>query len=189
MQTALRFAHSAIDACLELGDLAVDATVGNGHDTLFLAQRVGEEGHVYGFDIQEAAIQAADSRLREASMRQRVTLFHNGHEQVRNVMPPVVHGRLKAVMFNLGYLPNGGEKTIITKPHTTIAALEALLPLVTKGGLLALVIYEGHPGGAEEGTAVDAFATQLSQRQFQVVSYRMLNQRNTPPRLVLIEKR
>lgn len=39
------------------GDIVVDATMGNGHDTQFLAELVGENGHVYAFDIQESASQ------------------------------------------------------------------------------------------------------------------------------------
>ena len=41
----------------------VDGTLGNGHDTVFLAKLVGPNGHVYGFDIQEQAIVSTKKRL------------------------------------------------------------------------------------------------------------------------------
>ena len=72
LQGILPFAHSLLSGCLKTGDIAVDGTMGNGNDTLFLAQLVGETGKVYAFDIQAAALLATERRLREADVFVRV---------------------------------------------------------------------------------------------------------------------
>ena len=53
---AVSIAHRVAESVLREGDLAVDATAGNGHDTVFLAQAVGETGKVFAIDVQAAAI-------------------------------------------------------------------------------------------------------------------------------------
>ena len=50
-------AHAELDKILQCGDFAIDATLGNGYDTQFLAQKVGTSGHVYAFDIQKQSIE------------------------------------------------------------------------------------------------------------------------------------
>lgn len=188
MKTALRFAQQCISDVLQEGDSAIDATVGNGHDTLFLANIVGKVGHVYGFDIQAQAIVATRARVDEAGCRESVTLFEAGHEQAQKLLPDVLRGHIRAVMFNLGYLPRG-DKSLVTRPETTLQAIEQFISFVTPGGRITLVIYEGHPGGQAEGEAVNAFVEGLDQNDVQVVAYHMMNQKNTPPRLIVIEKR
>lgn len=37
---------------LQPGDVAVDATCGNGHDSLFMAQCIGSTGHLHAVDLQ-----------------------------------------------------------------------------------------------------------------------------------------
>ena len=51
-----QIAHEAIAAVLHDGDTTIDATAGNGHDTLMLARLVGESGRVIAFDVQSDAI-------------------------------------------------------------------------------------------------------------------------------------
>lgn len=154
-------AHAAIGEILAAGDLAIDATVGNGHDTLFLARAVGAGGTVYGFDIQEAALDTAYRRLQDEGLAGRVSLYHAGHEAMAVVLPASVQGRIKAVMFNLGYLP-GGDKARTTGIHTTLAALEQARSLLAPGGAISVLAYTGHPGGREEAEAVKAWAQTLS---------------------------
>jgi len=153
--------HQALLALLGEGDLAIDATVGNGHDTLFLAQAVGASGSVYGFDIQEAALDTAWRRLQEAGLAERVSLYHAGHEAMAVALPESVRGRVKAVMFNLGYLP-GGDKARTTAIGTTLAALEQARELLAPGGVLSVLAYTGHPGGREEAEAVKRWAENLA---------------------------
>jgi SAM-dependent methyltransferase len=135
------------------GSLAVDATVGNGHDTLFLAEQVGESGHVWGFDVQASALDHARVQLAEQGLLQRVTLLHTGHETLIGCLPEAARGALAAVMFNLGYLP-GSDKRVTTLPATTLQALSASLDNLRPGGLLSIMAYRGHAGGQEEADAV-----------------------------------
>jgi len=146
-------AHAQLAAIISPGDYAVDATVGNGHDTLFLAKAVGEQGRVLGLDIQEAAIRVTRQRVRGAGLEARVTLVQRGHEQLKEVLPEAMQGRLRVVMFNLGYLP-GGDQQLITRADTTLAALSAALDQLSEDGLISLLIYRGHAGGQEEYQAI-----------------------------------
>ena len=45
------------------GDLCIDATMGNGNDTLLLSTLCGEKGRVLAFDIQEQALKSTKKRL------------------------------------------------------------------------------------------------------------------------------
>lgn len=166
---------------------AVDATVGNGYDTLFLAELVGETGHVYGFDIQQSALDAAKIRFFDAGLNDRVTLLHAGHERMGEVLPAEVKGQIQTVTFNLGYLP-GGDKTVVTRSDTTIQALSSALEWLAPGGIITAVLYNGHPGGQEEQDEVLRWARTLDQRTVQVLWYQFLNQRNHPPSLLAISK-
>ncbi|MGY8643053.1 MAG: class I SAM-dependent methyltransferase [Verrucomicrobiales bacterium] len=178
---ALTMAHQLIRERLEKGDSAIDATVGNGHDTLFLESCVGETGHVFGFDIQPEAIEAATKRIAEAGL-ENVTLSTESHADVAgHVSAPV-----KAAMFNLGYFP-GGDKSIITRKSSTIAALKSICDLGAK--IITIVVYHGHEGGDDEASAVIAWAESLDQTEFSVIRYGFINQRNAPPFLVAIERK
>ena len=168
---------------LHEGDQAVDATCGNGHDTLLLASLVGSTGKVWAFDIQESAIQATNQKLCGAGLVDRVTLIHSGHEH----MAEHVTASISAVVFNLGYRP-GGDRSIITRSETTLAAFGQALQLLLPTGVLAATIYPGHDGGASERHSIDTWATQLDPGTFHV--WRM-GQMNTPadaPYFILIQK-
>ena len=94
---------------LKKGGIAVDFTMGNGHDTLWLSQQMGEEGHVYAFDIQKQAIDSTHALLEKENALSNVTLIHDSHANVKQyVTSPICAG-----MFNLGYLP-GGDKSVTT---------------------------------------------------------------------------
>lgn len=160
-------AHMTLASILAPGDVAIDATVGNGHDTLFLAREVAENGTVYGFDIQEQALDTAYRRLQEEGLEGRVSLYHAGHEAMAVVLPESVRGRVKAVMFNLGYLP-GGDKQRTTGITTTLAALQQSAELLAPGGAVSVLAYTGHPGGREEAEEVKAWARALSPDYYRV---------------------
>lgn len=184
----LPFANSLLQRVVKNGDIAVDATVGNGYDTLFLAKLVGESGKVYGFDVQEDAIFASMERLKTQDMSERVTLFHSGHEHLLNKIPLIHHGKITGAIFNLGYLP-GGDKTIVTRPETTIAAIRQLLAIMAPEGIIILVIYPGHPGGAVERETLLHYCQEINQKAAHVLQYQFINQQNNPSFLVAIEKR
>jgi predicted methyltransferase len=152
-------AHAELRAALKPGDVVIDATVGNGHDTLFLATCVGPQGQVFGFDVQPRAIEQTHLRLQAAGL-ENVSLHQWDHAGMAAVIPQAVHGRVAAVMFNLGYLP-GGEKTLVTRTETTLAAVKVAFDLLKPGGLLTVIAYPGHPGGQEETEALTAFFHQL----------------------------
>jgi SAM-dependent methyltransferase len=183
----LQSAHQWASEVLTPGGAAIDATTGNGHDTLFLARQVGPDGHVFGFDIQEQAIQNTRRRLLAENAHHQVTLFQKSHDQMYEVLPEELLGKVQVVMFNLGYLPHG-DKTIITRPDTTVRAMQQALRFLTSGGLLIAALYTGHPGGKEEAGSVIAWASGLSPRSFQVMWQQMVN-RDRSPSLLMIEKR
>ncbi|WP_027409582.1 class I SAM-dependent methyltransferase [Anoxybacteroides tepidamans] len=184
----LPFARSLIDLAVKEGDIAVDATVGNGHDTLYLAERVGKKGHVFGFDIQSEAIENTAKRLQEHGMLEQVTLFQASHDKLIEKISAHYHGRITGAIFNLGYLP-GGDKQIVTKPESTIRAIEQLLHILAPEGIIVLVVYHGHPEGAIERDALLEYVQTLDQKQAHVLRYEFINQINHPPFIIAIEKR
>lgn len=188
LERILPFARTLLQKAVSPGDVAVDATLGNGHDTLFLANLVGLNGRVYGFDIQEDALAASKQRLAEHNLIDRVTFFHKGHEHILESIPPVHYGKITGAIFNLGYLP-GGDKSIVTRPKTTISAIEQLLEIMAPEGIIVLVIYHGHPEGAVERDYLLRYVEKLDQNAVHVLQYRFINQKNNPPFIIAIEKR
>lgn len=151
--------HHIVRAVLCEGDAVVDATVGNGHDTLFLAECVGAAGQVYGFDVQTAALAATRARLTARNVAARIELFAADHARMAEYLPRDVYHRIKAVMFNLGYLP-GSDKRVITRSASTLAALQTASEWLAPGGVMTIVAYPGHAGGDKETQTVsDWFAT------------------------------
>lgn len=183
---ATQFTHDWIRGRLRPGDIAVDATAGTGRDTLFLAQQVGESGRVYAFDVQAEALEATRSLLEEEGLLSRVVLHHAGHETLERHLPAAA-GPVRAVMFNLGYLP-GGDHSLITRPASTLAALEASLRMLAPGGLVSIVCYPAHPGGGEEAEAVVNFCRKLDPARFRSMRCHALNFDRSPPFAIAIEK-
>lgn len=167
--------------------VVVDATLGNGNDTLFLAQEVGMSGKVFGFDIQSLAIEKTTHRLKEQGLLNRVSLFQAGHEHWEQHIPLEHKHQIQAVIFNLGYLPHG-DKTIITKPITTLQAIQHACEWLSPGGIITIALYTGHEGGQDEADHVVSFVSQLPSKQFQVMWQRVLN-RMQAPSLIVIEKK
>lgn len=184
----LRYVRELLSEVLQPGDLAIDATVGKGSDTLFLAERVGESGRVIGFDVQEAALEKARTRLVEAGLPGRVELKLESHAAMRDAVPLEWHGRVKAVTFNLGYLP-GGDPEVVTVAESTLAALKAALELLATGGVMTVMLYSGHEQGKAETRAVLEWAEGVELERAHVLLYRFLNQQNDPPVLIALEKR
>lgn len=179
---ALTFSHLLVGRAAKPGDLAVDATAGNGQDTVFLAGLVGEKGQVFSFDIQDQAIAKTKENLIKNGLLDRVQLVKDGHENITAYVKDKVSG----VMFNLGYLP-GSDHQIITRPQTTIEALKKALNLLVPNGLVTLVIYTGHPGGEREWLELEKYLYSLNPLDYQILLYRFLNKKNSPF-LVAIEK-
>ncbi|MGL9748785.1 class I SAM-dependent methyltransferase [Enterococcus sp. DIV0170] len=182
--TALRYSHQLLKEIISEGDYVIDATMGNGNDTLFLAELVGSTGHVYAFDIQEQALQNTCEKL--ADYTDRATLFLAGHETIEEKI--AVDQPIQAAIFNLGYLPKS-DKHVITLPETTKQAMSAILKRLTIGGRMIVVIYYGHEGGEAEKNEVLHFCQALPQEKFSVLNYQFINQKNNPPILLCVEKK
>jgi 16S rRNA C1402 N4-methylase RsmH len=186
----LSFAHKCIEERLKPGDAAIDATAGNGNDTVFMARLLTGGGHLYSMDIQQAALDHTRRKLEAepAESRERVSLHLGSHAYMASIVPPEHHGKVGAVMFNLGYLP-GQDHAVITTAESTLPALEAAFELLRPGGIITVVVYPGHPGGEREAAAVTEWFESRPQSMAQSFCYRFMNQRNSPPFLLAVEKR
>ena len=165
------------------GDVAVDFTMGNGNDTLFLSRTVGESGRVYAFDIQEEALLSTEKNLRDNGAPENYQLICASHHRVREF----VKEPIKAGMFNLGYLPRSGRKTVTTRRETTIEAVKAAIDLLLPDGALIIAIYPGHEEGALEGEMLREYFSTLSRFRICASEFRILNS-PTSPYFFLVEK-
>ena len=150
LKSARYQAFEAYSRVLEPGDRAVDATMGNGHDTLTLCALVGENGHVDAFDVQVDAVRATEALLEKEGVRQRASLWNTGHEH----MSEYVRQPVKAVLFNLGWLP-GSDKVVRTRWETTLKAVDQGLKLLLPYGIMTICCYPGHEEGQEELIRID----------------------------------
>ena len=133
---------------------AVDATLGGGRDALFLASLLSEDGKVYGFDIQAEAVRRSRGLFEKNGLSDRCEFFNAGHENMSDLIPRALFGNVGCVFFNLGWLP-GSDKSVATRPSTTVAAIRAAVELMDKSrGFLSVAAYRAHPGGREEFEAV-----------------------------------
>ncbi len=184
LERILPFAKILLSQAINEGDSAVDATVGNGLDTVFLANLVGETGHVFGFDIQKEAVEQTKKKLQEQQLLERTTLIHGSHATISEHC----HEKIAGAIFNLGYLPNG-DKSIVTKPASTISAIEQLFSLLKPEGIIVLVIYHGHPEGIIERDELIRYTETIDQNLAYVLRYQFVNQVNSPPFIIAIEKK
>jgi len=174
--------HLFIHRFVGVGDHVVDATCGNGHDTLLLAELVGTSGRVWAFDIQRKALEMTAGRLAEAGGFDSVLLIHAGHEAMTAHCP----GSVKAVIFNLGYLP-GGDQAVVTLPESTLAGFEQSLELLGPGGVVIITLYPGHVGGEQERTVLESRLAQLPPADFHVWRMGQMNVPTTAPYLILVQ--
>ena len=183
LKSARYLAREVILQTVRPGDTVVDATMGNGHDTLMLCEAVGSGGRVYAFDVQAQAVEETAKRLREQGVADRAELIHAGHEQ----MADYVKEPVRAVMFNLGWLP-GGDHGVTTRWETTRRAVESALELLQPMGVLVICAYPGHAEGEREKNELTAFLSGLSNRQFNVLHQRFLNAAEGAPECFVIQK-
>ncbi len=182
IQNALGLSHELVEKALVQGDRAVDATCGNGHDTLFLARLVGPSGQVTGFDIQPAAIDQTRQRLEAAGLMDRCVLHRQSHDR----MAEWVGYGIAAVMFNLGWLP-GGDHRLGTLAKTTLPALEAACDLIRPGGIVTICIYYGRESGFAERDSVLEWVRALDTNRYAVQQTVMPNAIDAPI-FIAIEK-
>lgn len=195
LASQIDWSHKLLAEVLQLGDLAVDLTAGNGADTLFLAEMVGRSGLVLAFDIQQQALAKTAVQLEAAGITSArhqgrrppetlsgAVLICDGHETVADYLPAAP----KAFIANLGYLP-GGDKSITTQPKTTLKAIESALAGLAPHGRLAVVGYVGHPGSWDEGKQLEMLLMELPPGGWEVTRIQPLN-RQLAPYLLVVEK-
>ena len=162
-------------AHLKEGDTAADFTMGNGHDTEFLSKTVGENGKVYAFDIQEAAVNSTRQNLEKAECPKNYTLIHDSHHNCAKY----IDGKIKAGMFNLGYLP-GGDKNITTMRETTMPAIKAAISMLDRDAILCIAIYPGHEEGDLEGKTVTEYLSGLDRFVYSIAQIKIINSPTSP---------
>ena len=167
---------------LQEGDRAIDATMGNGHDTLNLCRLVGKSGHVDAFDVQEAAIESTRRLLDAEGVADRANLICCGHEN----MAEYVKEPVKAVVFNLGWLP-GSDKQVRTQPETTLKAIKQALDLLNPFGVMTVCCYPGHKEGQAELILVDGLLRALP-KQFNVLREDFINAAPGAPVCFIVQK-
>lgn len=169
-----------IDNYLNPGDKAIDATAGNGNDTIKLCKAVGKDGLVYAFDIQDDAVNHTENKLTDNGFSN-YTMIKDSHSNIdMYVSEPV-----KAVVFNLGYLP-GGDHSIHTRYDTTITAIKKSLNLLQPDGFVAIAVYHGKNSGTEERDKVLEYIKNLDHKKYTAVIYDFYNRPNNPPITVII---
>ncbi len=183
----VKFAHDLIHSKIGAGDSVIDATVGNGHDSVFLLESVAPGGLVYGFDIQQAALDSVLVKLQNHPARDRLILIKASHCVMGDYIPPGAHGNIKAVMFNLGYLP-GGDKHIITQSESTVRAIAEACRLLRCGGIVTILTYPGHDGGKLETGAVRTWCSALDGNRYRVACYENRPDNPAAPKLFAVAK-
>ena len=183
-RSARFWASEIIAPALYDGARAIDATMGNGRDTLWLCQQVGPGGRVYAFDVQPEAVQRTRERLEEAGLPDRAVLHCLGHQRMAEVVPEPVD----AIMFNLGWLP-GAAHGVTTHVDTTLMAAEAALGLLKPDAVMTICVYPGHQEGARELRALEQWAGELDPSRYDVMLRRYLNQPNDPPQLFAFKRK
>lgn len=183
LKQALQRSHEIAARLIQQGDTLVDATMGNGYDTLFLAELAGHNGKVYAFDIQQEAIENTRTRLERKGVLERCVLIRDGHEKMNEYIQEPV----KLVMFNLGYRP-GGDHTLCTQGETTIQAIHAAFDKLVVNGLIIIVIYHGGDSGFDERDFLLQKLPEFDSQSAAVMVTRFVNLPNNPPILVCVEK-
>ncbi|MTI79957.1 MAG: 16S rRNA (cytosine(1402)-N(4))-methyltransferase [Firmicutes bacterium] len=182
-RSAVAMAHEFVSVNLPEDGTAVDATAGNGNDTVFLSRHL-PKGKVFSFDVQEQALNNTAKLLEQQGQSSNgIELIHDGHQNMdRYISDPV-----DVVMFNLGYLP-GSDHSIITKPDNTKTALQKAIQFLNIGGKISIVVYTGHQGGMEELFAVEEVLKVLDSRRYWIVELRHVNRPTTAPVSFYIER-
>lgn len=180
-KNALKLSHEYLKAHINEGDIAVDATMGRGRDTLLLSQLVGDKGTVYAFDIQEEALSSTRALLNENNCTNAHLILDSHHNLLNYVQSA------KCVVFNLGFLP-GGDHSIYSHSATSIKAIEEALKIIPSDGFISICSYYGGDTGFEERDNLLQFLEQLDAKKYTVMLQSFHNRPNCPPLFIIIEK-
>ena len=160
---------------LREGGVAVDYTMGNGHDTLFLSQTVGNDGKVYAFDVQQAAVDSTEKLLKEENAPENYTLILDSHHNAGNY----VKEKVNAGMFNLGWLP-GSDRSVTTKRETTLPAIQGAIERMADDSIVLVAVYPGHPEGDAEGKLISDYLSTLDRHRYMCALFRIINSPTSP---------
>lgn len=174
------YIHTLVSQHIKPTDICLDATCGNGHDTVFLAKHAQ---HVFAIDIQDEAI-ANTTKLLTTTQLDNVTVIRGSHDQLDTLLP--IGTKLHIVMYNLGYLPNS-DHTVKTKADSTLLSIQQAIKYLEQGGLITIALYIGHEGGQDEANAIETYCTQLSKREFTIIKSTYLNRKHSPY-IIIIQK-
>lgn len=178
----LEIEKSLLTPHIKAGGTAVDFTMGNGHDTLWLSRAVGEGGHVYAFDIQKQALESTSALLEKENVKN-ASLILDSHANVKSY----VKEGICAGMFNLGYLP-GGDKSITTRHESSLAAIDAGIELLLPDGGLLIAVYPGHAEGTVEGNLIREKLSALDRKKICCSEFHIVNSPSSPF-FYLVEKK
>lgn len=162
--------------------VAVDMTLGNGNDLSKLVNILGNESKFYGFDIQDISIQNTIEKFNEKELSN-INLILDSHEYIDKY----VKENIDISVYNLGYLPKG-DKKIVTNYKKVINSLEVLLEKLNPNGRVFITFYPGHPSGLEEAIHIEKYLKELNQKEFEIIKFDFINQKNNPPFLITLEK-
>lgn len=182
--TIVEYVHDFLRNRINKGDLCIDATAGNGYDTKYLCEQVGEIGRVISIDIQKKAIENTEKLLFNSGLDNVSTVVLDSHE---NINMYAKENTVSVIMFNLGYLP-GGDHKLATKSNSTIIAIEKSLKLLKSGGVLSVCIYSGGDSGFQERDDVLNYLSQLDSKKYNVIKSDFFNKPNNPPIPVFVLK-
>jgi methylase of polypeptide subunit release factors len=159
---------------IKQGDMAIDATCGNGHDSLFLAQL--PLSILFSIDIQPEAIESTKNLLEKHEVLHKVSLHCQNHNSFEKL--PLTSS-LKLIVYNLGYLP-GKDKTLTTQTASTLTSLQAALLILGKGGALSITCYPGHLEGEKEQEAILSWAKSLDPKKWLICHHQWVNRYRAP---------
>mgnify|MGYP004574427409 FL=1 len=176
MTDLLELQKHFILAHIKAGDVCADFTMGNGHDTAFLSKTVGENGKVYAFDIQESAVEGTASNLEKWNCPKNYTLIHDSHHNAKKY----ISEKIKAGMFNLGYLPGSVDKTVTTMRKTTLPAVKDAIEMLDNDGILLVAVYPGHTEGTLEGIELEEYFSSIDRHEMSISKFKIINSPMSP---------
>ena len=180
----LSLVHAHLERTVQPGSFLIDATAGNGRDTVFLCGLTGRTGRVLAFDIQQQAVENTEKRLRDTGWDDVGKVVLDSHA---NMGKYAEEGTVDCIVFNLGWLP-GGDHSVFTRAESTIAAIEAGLRLLKPDGLMIVSIYYGGASGYEERDALLEYVRTIDADTYTVLVTQFANRAGDPPIPVFITK-
>ncbi|MBM3184235.1 MAG: methyltransferase domain-containing protein [Chlamydiae bacterium] len=166
-------------------DVAIDATCGNGHDTLFLAKQ--GISYLLGIDVQVDAVNATKVLLKENLSEkelEHVQVVLGSHENLEKYPIPQLP---KLIVYNLGYLPKG-DKLLTTKTESTLQSLSSALKILDPKGAISITCYPGHMEGQKEEEALLQFVKALPHKEWEVCFHKWPNKPPLSPSFLWIRR-